>query len=316
MIRKFLCSVAALIFALPTRGEDPAGLLIAVGDGGRRIVSRDGINWENDQRGSTTGNDETLSDIAFGVGKFVAVGGGAGIGRILTTRDGREWRELPEVRGHVATITFGHGRFIAGHGAELMFSTDGESFTSGGRLEWDGLIHPRRSACGDTEAGFRTVIIGDLDLAGKNQRTSWRGVTGDGTRWEHAELDTPAALDIAYGSGHFVVVGPGGLIESSHDGETWQRHDTGTRDEFSRIVWTGRRFLVSGGTVAWSSPDGLEWKAEPFAIPCALLGARDGRLGIGVSPSGIVFTSGDLRTWRPQALPAGPPLRAVAFGAP
>lgn len=295
--------------------EEP-GLFVAVGYGGRRISSRDGLAWENDQRWSDVAadDDNVLFNIAYGAGRFVAVGGGAKIGHILTTQDGREWRELPPLKGRVATIAFGNGRFIAGHDAELLHSRDGETFTPGERLAWKGSVHARRSACGDTEAGFRTVIIGDIDLWAEKQRVAWRGVTGDGTRWEHSAHGTPAALDVAYGSGHFVVVGPGGLIESSHDGENWRRHEIGSAEDFSRVVWTGQRFLTSGGKVAWSSPDALTWKPETFRIPCSLAWAREGWLGLGISWGGNLHTSTDLKTWKKQPIPDGPSLQAVAFG--
>ena len=293
-------------------------MFVAVGYGGRRISSHDGIVWEHDQRWSEVAadDDNVLFNIAFGAGRFVAVGGGAKIGHILTTRDGREWRELPQVKGRVATIAFGNGRFVAGHDAELMSSTDGETFTPGERLAWKGSVHARRSACGDTEAGFRTVILGDVDLWSEKKRVAWRGVTGDGMRWEHTALDAPAARDVAYGSGHFVVVGPGGLIESSHDGENWQRHEKGATEDFSRIVWTGQRFLVSGGKVAWSSPDALTWKPEAQAIPCALAWARESWLGLGFSWGGKVHVSTDFQAWKNLAIPPGPSLQAVAFGNP
>ncbi len=316
MIR--LSVLLALLSALPASAEEPAGLFVAVGYGGRRISSHDGLAWENDQRWSDTAadNDDVLFNIAFGAGKFVAVGGGAKIGHLLTTRDGREWKELPQVKGRVATIAFGNGRFIAGHDAELLYSTDGDAFTAGARLDWPGSVHARRSACGDTEAGFRTVIVGDIDLFGEKRRVSWRGVTGDGTRWENRALDTPAARDVAYGSGHFVVVGPEGLIESSHDGETWQRHEIGVPEDFSRIFWTGQRFLISGGKTAWSSPDGLAWKTEDFRIPCALAWAREGWLALGFSWGGNVHLSTDFTTWKKPPVSAGPSLEAIAFGQP
>jgi hypothetical protein len=281
------------------------------------MSSRDGVTWENDQRWSEVAadNDDVLFNVAFGAGKCVAVGGGAKIGHLLTTRDGREWKELPQVKGRVATIAFGNGRFVAGHDAELLHSTDGETFTPGGKLDWKGSVHARRSACGDTEAGFRTVIIGDVDLWSEKKRVSWRGVTSDGTRWEHTALDAPTARDVAYGSGHFVVVGPGGLIESSHDGESWQRHETGSADDFSHIVWTGQRFLISGGKVAWSSSDALNWKPETFLIPCSVAWAREGWFGLGFSWGGNVHISTDFQAWKKQPIPAGPSLQSVAFGA-
>jgi len=305
-----------LLAILLPLGGFAAELFVAVGYGGRRITSRDGVTWENDQRWSDVAadDDNVLFNVAFGAGRFVAVGGGARLGRIVTTTDGRDWRELPPLRGRVATIVFSRDRFIAAHGGELLASTDGLTFTPGEKLDWRGSIHARRSACGDTEAGFRTVVIGDFDLFAEKKRVSWRAATSDGTRWEHRALDTPPASDIAHGSGHFVVVGPGGLLESSHDGETWQRHATGGSEPFSRIVWTGARFLISGGQAAWSSPDALSWKAEPARIPCSLAWAREGQLAIGFSWGGNLHTSTDFLAWKKQPMPPGPSLQAVARG--
>ncbi len=299
----------------PTAATE-SGLFVAVGYGGRRITSRDGFVWENDQRWSDEARDDdhVLFNIAFGAGRFIAVGGGAKVGHILSTRDGREWRSLQAVKGRVATIAFGNGRFVAGHDAELLFSTDGEKFQQGQRLDWKGSVHARRSACGDTEAGFRFVIIGDIDLPAERRRVSWRGVTGDGTRWDHAALDTPAARDVAYGAGHFVVVGPDGLVESSHDGQTWQRQVTAPGEDFSRVIWTGARFLVSGGKAAWSSPDGLTWTREAVGIPGQIAWAHESWLGLSFLWGGHIHATRDLARWEKATLPPGPSLQAVAFG--
>lgn len=314
-------AVCALVLTLfeASVGQLPAadpGLFVAVGYGGRRLVSSDGFTWEEIQHpgNETGGSDETLCDIAYGADRFVAVGGDAATGLIMSSRDGRRWRGLPGTVGRVATVAFGNGRFVAAQDAHLLASTDGENFQAGPELDWKGSVHPRRSACGDTEAGFRFVIIGDIDLAAEPKRISWRGVTGDGTRWDQAALDTPAAHDIAYGAGHFVVVGPDGLIESSHDGQTWQRQSVAPGENLSRIVWTGARFLVSGGKTAWSSPDGLTWKSEPAAIPCDLAWAREGFLGIGFAWVSGLWASADFVHWKRAAIPSGPPLQAVAFG--
>jgi hypothetical protein len=297
---------------------------VAVGYGGRRISSRDGLVWENDQRWSDEARDDdnVLFNIAYGRPAnakeplFIAVGGGAKIGRILTTTDGARWTELPQQKGRVATVVFGQGRFIAAHDAELLVSKDGVTFEKGERLEWKGSVHARRSACGDTEAGFRTVVIGDIDLWSEKKRVSWRAATGDGTRWLHSAVDTPAARDIAYGAGRFVVVGPAGLIESSHDGQTWERHPTEVPDELSRIVWTGERFLVSGGKNTWTSSDALTWKPEPSRIPCAIAWAHDrdpNPFALGLSWGGNIHFSPDLTTWKKLPIPPGPSLESIAF---
>jgi hypothetical protein len=314
-----IVALLAVLVAASACAEDVPALFVAVGYGGRRMTSRDGVKWENDQRWSdkAADDDNVLFNIAFGAGKFVAVGG-AGRGRIVTTRDGIEWRELPEVKGRVATIAFGNGRFVAGHDAELLWSLDGEHFEKGERLGWEGSVHARRSAFGDTEAGKMFVIIGDVDIWAEKTRVGWRASTADGATYLKAAHHTPPARDIAYGSGHFVVVGPGGLIESSHDGQTWERHETGVTDDLSRIVWTGVRFLVSGGKTAWSSPDGLSWKAEAKPIPCGIAWGREDRelLGIGFSWGGGIHVTRDFAEWKKLPFPPGPSLEAVAYGVP
>jgi hypothetical protein len=294
------------------------GLFVAVGYGGRRITSRDGVNWENDQRWSNgdIDNDDVLFDVAFGAGHFIAVGGGERTGHILSTSDGHEWQPVQQVNGRVATIAYGDGHFVAAHDAELMSSRNGTKFESGPRLAWKGSIHPRRSAFGETEAGNCFVILGDIDLWAERKRVHWRGLTVDGTHWDHTALDTPAAMDIAFGAGHFVVVGPAGLIESSHDGQVWERHATDPAENFSRVIWTGTRFLVSGGSALWISPDALTWTRQIPAPPCDIAWARQGFLGLGFSWGGNVFISRDFTTWKKVAVPPGPSLNAVAFGQP
>lgn len=308
----------AVLGVLPLVAQGPGGVFIAVGEGGRRMSSPDGRRWENDTRSAAgaADADEALHDVAFGLGRFIAVGGGAAKGRILATRDGQAWRELPAPRGRVGTIVFGGGRFIAGHGGELLWSADGEKFVAGEKLDWPGTARALRAAWGDGEGGHRCVILGDLDPGGAQPRVSWRASTADGARYTSHDRGTRPACDVAYGAGHWVVVGPDGLIESSLDGQNWQPRTAGPGEDFQRVAWTGTRFLVSGGKAAWSSPDGVSWTKAAAPIPGRLAWARERVLGIGFSPGGNIHVSTDLAAWRKLPGPPGPPLRAVAFGTP
>jgi hypothetical protein len=308
---------ASEAMALYARAAEPVGLFVAVGYGGRRISSRDGVQWENDQRWSDTvaDDDNVLCNIAFGQGRFIAVGGGAKLGHILSTRSGKEWQRLSSLEGRVATIAFGKSRFVATHGAELLFSTDGDTFHPGEKLAIKGSVHTRRSAFGDTEAGQMFVIIGDVYLGEGNGRVGWRGSTLDGEHWASSALDTPAANDIAYGAGHFVIAGAGGLIEASHDGSNWRRCAIVASKDFTRVIWTGKRFLVTGPDTAWTSSDGLAWEPERASIPCQLVWARDGWLALGFSwGDGIWRATDDLLQWKKLSVPPGPSLEAIAFG--
>ena len=296
-----------------------AGLFVAVGYGGRRMSSRDGVTWENDQRWSDVAadDDNVLFNVAYGLGRFVAVGGGAKIGHLLVTREGKEWVELPQVKGRVATVVFGGAaggnRFIAGHDGELLWSADGETFHPGEKLDFKGSIHARKSACGDTEAGFMTVIIGDVDLWSEKRRVSWRGTTTDGEKWVSQAVDTPAARGIAYGAGHFVVVGPEGRIESSHDGQNWTRAEVPPEEDFQAVIWTGKSFIAKGRQT-WLSADGLSWHAEAKGLPCEPGFGREGLGGVGFSWGGNIFFSSDFQVWKKVPVPSGPSLNAVAWG--
>ena len=312
---RILTLLLAAIFAVPVFSAEPRGVFVVVGEGGRRMSSPDGRRWENATRWPEVPADP-LHAVTFGLGRFIATGGGAEKGRILSSCDGREWRELPAPRGCVGTIVFGGGRFIAGHGAELLWSADGEKFEAGEKLDWPGTARALRTAWGDGEGGHRCVIIGDLDPGDGKPRVCWRASTTDGTCYTSRDLGAPPARDVTYGSGHWVVVGPDGLIESSHDGQTWHRRAAEPGEDFQRVVWTGTRFLVSGGKTAWSSPDGVTWAKEPRAIPCQLVWAREGVIGLGFSPGGAIHLSADFVEWPKLPLPPGPEFEAVAFGTP
>jgi hypothetical protein len=309
----------AIALAWPLRAGPP-GLFVAVGDEGRRMTSKDGLVWENDQRWS--GDDAgakagALLDIAYGAGYFMAVGEKGKTDEILMSRDGRVWEKLMGGEERLETITFGNGHFVTVQDGRLHVSAeiDPRGFQLSDALPWKGAIHARRCACGDTEAGFRYVYIGDADLEREQRHAFWRGSSETGMRWDHSMLDTPEVRDIAYGAGLFIAVGPDGRIESSHDGQTWQQRASTPGEEFSRIVWTGKRFFVTGGTTPWSSPDGIAWTKENSVIPCRVVWAREGLISFGVSWSGDFYVSSDLSEWKKIVLPPGPPLRAVTFRA-
>jgi hypothetical protein len=311
--------LAFLEFSTVLVHGDSAGTFVAVGYGGRRISSPDGVAWENDQRWSdiVADDDNVLFNVAYGLGRFVAVGGGAKLGRIVTSPDGKAWTELPQLKGRVATIVFGGvsggNRFIAGHDSELLWSTDGETFHAGPKLDIQGSVHARKSACGDTEAGFMTVIIGDVDLWAEKRRVSWRATTADGEKWLSQAVETPEARSIAYGAGRFVVVGPNGLVEQSHDGQNWRPCEAPQDEDFQAVIWTGASFLTKGKH-CWISEDGLTWKADERKLPGEPAFGREGFGGIAFSWGGNLFFSRDFLNWKKVTLPPGPSLNAAVWG--
>jgi hypothetical protein len=322
MPRVFATVFSALLYFCMLAQAEP--LWVAVGYGGRRISSSDGMHWENDQRWNGDSNEAGQALVAIAHGKatsaktarFIAVGGGANTGRMLASEDGKKWIELPQRQGRMGTIAFGQGRFVAVHGFEVLYSQDGEQFVVGAKLDWTGTIHPRKTVFGQGEAGGMFVTIGQVDLPDETQSVSWRSATPDGEHFAKAEHHAPEARDIAFGSGHFVVVGPAGLIESSHDGVTWQRCETDPAEDFQDVAWTGKRFIARG-KAAWTSLDGLTWSREPWRVPCAIAWADELKASLSIHALGLTWegslqSSKDLMEWIKPSLPPSPPLTAIA----
>lgn len=98
--------------------------------GGKMACSNDGISWM--PVSNTTFGMDSILDIAYGNGRFVAVGEN---GKIAYSNDGINWTAVLDPAfgfSKIYSITYGNGRFIAtGEGdIGMAYSTDGSSWTS------------------------------------------------------------------------------------------------------------------------------------------------------------------------------------------
>ncbi|HEX5176721.1 MAG TPA: hypothetical protein VFV83_06825, partial [Chthoniobacteraceae bacterium] len=188
-------------------------------------------------------------------------------------------------------------------------------FKEGAKLPWPGKISAQYAVFGSGEGGSRFVFVGEqMDEAGDVH--PWRATTEDGETVASAQLDAAPVHAIACGGGHFVVVGPGGLIESSHDGQQWTRRSCARHDDFTSIVWDGKRFVVTSGTGTLFSDDGITWREERSVLPCPLTWAHHSFGALGFASDGTLRFSKTLRDWISVTLPAGPRLRAIVSAPP
>jgi len=290
-------------------GDPRKPLFVAVGYGGRRASSTDGIHWENDQELAPGGGDDwnLICDIAFGKGKFVAVGGGDNVAPYWVTRDGKAWREIrPAWKGRIGHIAFGNGRFVAG-GGTLSFSEDGENWKLGVKIPFEGGVHLRHLVFGNG------VFVGAGDCWRRDAKW-YRVVTPDGERVDFFDAGRAPVRGLAFGAGRFVAVNGDGSIDSSIDGKAWERSEIEPDRDSGSILWTGKQFVVAGGKSALVSPDGRSWTRTTVRIPCSLLASGAG-VFVGGSWKHGLWTSVDALSWKQSSLSdTGNSFCAAAWG--
>jgi hypothetical protein len=258
---KSILRLALLVIAARTLAAET---WVAVGYGGRRMISHDGLKWEITAEWAEKGGDDSnnLMGLAYGLGKFVAVGGGGFAkdkqgGHILVSNDGREWREVHTESFRVNPVVFGGNRFVAGGPDRmLLWSDDGENWIKDAQVPAEGFpgwaLWFRNGAYGNGTF----VFMGE---GGAKKEFYWCIASSDG-RTVSFRRDLPKLRSLAFGNGVFVATGEGAVI-TSHDGKQWVKQDR-PGEQLDWVLWTGKEFLCGGGRTGLSSADGKAWTAH------------------------------------------------------
>lgn len=327
--RCIVCVFAISSFAVadePIKGARP-GIFVAVGYGGRRMISHDGINWEHVQQWADKGADDwnNLISIAYGKGKFVAVGGGGWsrdtqAGHILVSTDGIEWREVKKVQFRISPILFDGSRFVAGApDHQVLWSDDGENWSPGAKIEvpaglpaWAMWFRGAAVKSRTASSAGTYVFCGN---ANKDQKTWWCLTTHDGQTAASFAADLPEVRRIVFGADKFLIVSTDSL-HTSPDGQKWTKIPTAPTDKFRDAIWTGKEFLLNGKDSCYTSPDGLTWTAKGKPSPCGLVWS-DGSIYIGTGWPGQMFSSVDGLTWTKGEKPKPEMgVNQIAYGVP
>lgn len=263
---------------LPPRPDQatsgPAGwkngpLVVAVGQGGRRVVSPNGLDWTSDVRDVPGDRDPTkdLRAIAYAGGLVVAVGGGCNgtqcAGRLITF-DGAQWTEvtLPPGRSWLSAVAHGGGTWVAaGAAGPVLVSTDGKRWNARGMLP--GAVHAL--VHGNVGGTAMFVAVGDDGL---------RARSGDGQSWSNVVqgfpgADTPVPLHaVAIGNGTVVAAGAQGRRIRSRNGADWTDPAAGGND-LASLVFADQTFLAysDDGIVFVSPDDGRSWNPQVLVDP-------------------------------------------------
>jgi hypothetical protein len=251
-----------------------------VGGDGRMAYSANGINWTNippgtDNSVSTTfgtGYNSFIRNVAFGDGKFVAVGHN---GKMAYSADGTHWTAIPSgtgpgksgfsADGIIMNIGYGNGTFVA-VGSGMTYSTDGG-------MNWT------------------TIPVGSA-----NNTTTTFGLS--------------AINDVIYGNGKFIAVGHDAKMAYSANGVNWTAippgNTNGTTTSFGTyynsdigktlgtpifsLAFSDNRFVAGGyvGKMAYSA-NGINWYAIP---PGTGSGASTFELDGGSAINSIAYGNG------------------------
>ena len=270
------------------------GVTVAVGRNGTVITSTDGIEW----RTSHTGTGYRLSDVVWGDGIFVAVGGelggfefSPGLGVILTSSDGFIWQERHrEDYLTLEAVVWTGTRFVSvGIGDRVLLSSDGlvwsevqlEESEFIWDLAWNGsqLVALGGRGYFGGPPTFFTSENGEVwqqftiereyapeSIAASGGRFVAVGsehdalVSDDGLTWTVSPYESPRELDIVVDGGvHFLAVG-NDVVGTSLDGYTWSIEERATESRVHGLAWLGDGYLAVGEDgFMMSSPDGSEW---------------------------------------------------------
>lgn len=193
-----------------------------------------------------------VNDIAFGGGKFIAVGSheiGSSASRIASSTDGVNWSLVNDIpTGMVPTvIAYGSGRWVTNHG----YSTDGSTWI---RVDWSGVLSCNKIVYGND----KFVAVGSQNLI---------AYSSDGQAWTEV-LNPPFVTsgnpdniyNITFGDGKFIAVG-GNKIANSTDGMTWATVSPALfgSSNIRYIAYGGGRFVASNGDATAYSSDGQNW---------------------------------------------------------
>ena len=284
---------------------------LAVGAGGQRMFSKDGLTWENHIAWGEPKHDQNdLNCAAFYKGTAY-VGGGFFSGRMTATRDGKTWSEgvLPKSSPIFGLEVLNDTLYAVDLRGKVFKTTDGEKWTLVGAAQMPSPTHWIRF----TNTGNGIILgCGDFGPAlafdPKTEKITVTQMAGQ-------TVKNPGFRSVAFGNGLFVVCGQDSLLASTKDGITWENNETHPeRGDVTSVVWVGDHFLamakVQGSLV---SKDGITWQAGAAKLPNAIIKSGDWLFAHGWPPSKVQCSHDGVK-WEPMPNEKSYFVHAVAYG--
>jgi len=247
-----------------------------------------------------------LKSVAYGNGIFVAVGPCL---TILTSQNGSDWiNRSSEITRVIANINFDSETYSAGGDTiTFVFVKNGsKSLFQNVHLSYDALPADDSSLKGGTAT--QTSLL--YEPAIKNHPVS--------RTLEDVPETTknPSTLrSVGFGAGIFVVVGDGGEILASQNGEHWASTISGISTTLTGVAWGNTGFVVVGDKgIILTSPDGSTWTQRNSGTDQTLFGVAYGNgTFVALGDNSTILTSNDGIRWTPLDI-GREAMESIAFG--
>lgn len=281
---------------------------VAVGYGGRRMTSTDGIAWTDDVIVDPNGGDDDnlFRGVGFDGAQFIAAGGSAA-GQIATSPDGATWTFRPPGTSWLADVVpLGAALVTAGGNGLRQRSLDKGVTWIDAAPYYAGHYRGIASGKGIAVAAGHTYGSSTVGLS---------STTTDGKTWTAAVTGGSAFHSIAFGDvagGVFVAAGDD-RCSTSPDGAAWTACAGTTGSGFDRVVFANGMFILGNASGYFTSTDGVTFQhlaaPEHHGVTAHGLG-----LYVALDWPDHILTSPDLTTWTLRSGDTGPAFVEVAFG--
>jgi len=253
---------------------------VVVGAGGHRMLSQDGKSWENHAELGPAGHDQNDLNVVTSFKGMIVVGGGYFSGRIMATRDGKNWSDgvLPDgkLSKRRSSPVFGvevldETLYLVTLRGQVYATTDGENYEEVAFARMPTETHWIRQC-----VQGNGIIVGSGDYGPAiafDPKTREIQVTQMDGQIEKL----PGFKRVAFGHGLFVVGGQDGLLASSRDGKNWENNQVvPERGHVESVVWCGDHFLAcTAAQQTLVSQDGINWIRREGRIPKRIVRAND-----------------------------------------
>ena len=197
----------------------------------------------------SNGNTNQWQSVAYGNGKYVALGAIGNAYLAANSTDGINWTSYSTIPyTSYSELAYGNGAFVAVGNGKIVYSTDeGASWSSASVASnwWKGVTYGDGKFVAVSEDGTNRVAT-----------------SSDGINW--TETSAPGNymwLAVTYGGGKYVAVSQQGDAMYSSDGTNWSTTSVPETGVWNSVAYGNGKFVAVAGSKVIYSTDGINWSS-------------------------------------------------------